>query len=111
MDTSSSNIKLTPQGDVSDAIYKLFKSLRSRYQENLETSMKESDFIFDSLQLLFCKCHIKNFICGDSNINSPDQIKKKKSTINLKNTDDKCFPYAATAALNYAEIEPHPERV
>ena len=33
------------------------------------------------------------------------QKKKKKATINSKNTDDKCFRYAATVALNYEEIE------
>ena len=30
---------------------KLFKSLRSKYQDNLETSMKGSDFIFDSVSV------------------------------------------------------------
>ena len=38
-------------------------------------------------------------------------MKKKKATINLKNTDDNRIPYAATVALNYEEIESHPERV
>ena len=37
--------------------------------------------------------------------------KKKKAIINPKNTNDKCFQYAATVALNYQEIESHPERV
>ena len=36
-----------------------------------------------------------------SYINSPDWIKKKKETINPKNTDDKCFQHAANVALNY----------
>ena len=44
-------------------------------------------------------------------IDSPDWIKKKKETINPKNTDDKCFQYAATVALNYEEVESHPERI
>ena len=29
----------------------------------------------------------------------------KKATINLKNTDDKCFQYTTTVALNYEEFE------
>ena len=37
--------------------------------------------------------------------------KRKKATKNPKNMDDKCFQYAATVALNYEEIESHPERV
>ena len=37
--------------------------------------------------------------------------KKEKKTINSKNKDDKCFQYAVTVAINYGEIESHPERV
>ena len=111
MHTRSSNIKVKLFSEANDLIDKLFESLRSRYQETLETSMKGSDFIFDSVQLMYYKCHKVSFICGGSYIDSLDYIKKKKATINQKNTDDKCFQYAATAALNYEEIESHPERV
>ena len=58
MHSNSDNIKLTPYSDANDVIEKLFKSLRSRYQENLETSMKESDFIFDSAQLIYSRWFI-----------------------------------------------------
>ena len=37
--------------------------------------------------------------------------KEKKTTINPKNGDDKCFQYVSTVGLNYGEIELHPERV
>ena len=67
-------------------------------------------FIFDSVQLMHCKCHRVNFIRGFIYW-FPDWIKKKKATTNTKITDDKCFQYAATVGLNYEEIEPHPERV
>ena len=73
--------------------------------------MKGSDFIFDSVQLLYCKCHIVNFKLGGSYIDSPDWIKKKKATMNPKNKDNKCFQYAATVVLNYEEIKWNPERV
>ena len=89
----------------------LSKSLHSRYQENLETSMRRSDFTFDSVQLMYYKCHKVNFKRGGSYTDSPDWIKKKKATINPKNTDDKCFQYLATVALNYEETESHSERV
>ena len=36
MHSSSGNLKFTPYSDANDVINKLFKSLRSRYQENLE---------------------------------------------------------------------------
>ena len=39
------------------------------------------------------------------------RLDKKEATINPKNTDNKCFQYAATVALNYEEFESHPERV
>ena len=73
--------------------------------------MKGSDFIFDSVQLMYCKCHKENFKRGGTYIDSTDWIKKKKATINPKNEDDKCFKYAATVAFNFEEIESQPERV
>ena len=60
---------------------------------------------------MYYKCHKVSFIRGGSYIDSADWIKKKKVTINPKNTDDKCFQYAVTIALNYEETESHPERV
>ena len=60
---------------------------------------------------MYYKCNRVIFSRGGSYIDSPDWIKKKKATINPKNTDDKCFQYAATVALNYEEIESLPEGV
>ena len=102
--------KYKPYSDANYVIDDIFELLRSKYQVNLETSVRESDFIFDSVQMMYCKCHIVSFICGGSYIDSPDWMKKKKATINPKNADDKCFLFALTVALNYEEIESHPER-
>ena len=63
--------------------------------------MRESDFIFDSVQLTYYKCHKVNFRYGVSYIDSQDWIKMKKKTKNPKNEDDKCFQYSLTVALNY----------
>ena len=52
---------------------------------NLETSMKGSGFIFDSVQLMYYKCHNVNFERNGSYIDSPDCIKKKKSNNKSKN--------------------------
>ena len=38
-------------------------------------------------------------------------VKDKKSTINPKNNDLKCFQYAATLALNFDNINNHPEKI
>ena len=73
--------------------------------------MKGSDFIFGSVKLMYYKCHAVSFIRGGSYFDSPDWMKKKKATINLKiKIDDKCFQYAETVALDYEEIESHTER-
>ena len=95
--------------NANEAVNELFESLLSRYQIGFETSMKGSCFIFDSVQLLYYKCHKINFKRGDSYIDSPDWIKKTKATVNPKNTDDKCFQYAVTVPLNYGEIKWNPE--
>ena len=55
--------------------------------------------------------HKVNFRCGGSYIYSPDWIKKKKATINSKNTGDKYFQYMVTFAVNYEEIKKNSERV
>ena len=87
----SDNIKFTSYNVANEVVDELFESLRSRYQGNLGTSMRGSNFIFDSVQLMYYKCHKVNFKRGGSYIGSSDWIKKKKETINLKNTDNKCF--------------------
>ena len=71
-----------------------------------------SDFIIDSVQLLYYKCHKINFKRGGSYVDSPDRIKKEKATINPENANDKFFQYAVFqyVALNYEEIESHPKR-
>ena len=74
-------------------IEKLFKSFVSRYQIGSEISLKSSDFIFDYVDLWYCRCHKINV------------IRNKKATINCKNHYDKCFQYTVAAALNHGGIE------
>ena len=67
--------------------------------------MKGSQFVFDYVNLLYYKCHKTNPNCGGSYIDSPDQIKNKKATINpINEKDNKCFQYAITVALNHEKI-------
>ena len=65
--------------------------LKNSLTDNSETSLKGSNFTFDSVQLMYYKCHTVNFKRNGSYIDSPDSIKKKKPTINPKTDDDKCF--------------------
>ena len=64
--------------NVNDIVDELFGLLCSRYQRNLETSMEGSDFVFNSVQLLYYKYHRINFRCDGSYTDFPDWIKKKK---------------------------------
>ena len=50
----------------------LFDSVLPRYQIGLNTQMRGSEFIFDCVNLLYCKCHYINFKCNGSNINFSD---------------------------------------
>ena len=75
--SKSNNIKFTSYNDTNEVVDELFKSLRSKYQRNLETSMRASDFIFDSVHLMYYKYKV-NFKRGGSYIDSPDWIIKKK---------------------------------
>ena len=78
----SDNVEFTPYNNANEVVNKLFEALHSKCQGNLETSMRESDFIFDSVQIMYYKCHKANFKRGGSYIDSPDWIKNKKVTIN-----------------------------
>ena len=83
-------------------IEELFESLFQRCQERLEESMKGSEFIFNSIDLLHY--HLQKTIvkrAGSSYIDSPEWLKKNNATINPKNNDDNCFQYPLTVALNY----------
>ena len=62
---SKSNNKEIKNNDKPDeVIKKICKSLLNRYENNLKTSMRSSDFIFDYVHLLHCKCHEINLNDG-----------------------------------------------
>ena len=89
----------------------LFESLFKKYQEGLETKMKESEFVFDSIDLLYYRLHKISLNRGGSYIDSPDWMKNKKATINPQNKDNKCFKYAITIALNHERTKKDPQRI
>ena len=49
MHSNKDNIKFTSYSKVNDFVNELFKSIRAKYQDSLELSMKKGDFIFDSV--------------------------------------------------------------
>ena len=97
--------------ETNDIITELLKSFFRRYQENLETKMKGSSYVFDSADLLHYILHKISLNRGGWYIDSPLWIENKKATIHPKNKNNHCFKYAITAALNYSEINNHPEKI
>ena len=89
--SKSHNIEIMIRDEADEVIKEIFKSLLSRYQIGLETSIKGGDFIFDCVNLLHYKCHLINLECGVSLIDFTDWIKSKKATINPINDDDENF--------------------
>ena len=73
--------------------------------------MKGSEFEFDGVKFLHYDFNKISINRGGSYIDSPKWIKDKKSTINPKNNNYKCFQYAVTLALNLDRINSHPERI
>ena len=82
-----------------------------KYQEGLEKPVKGSEFIFDSVDLLYYKYHRISLNGGGSYVDSPEWLKKKKAIINLKTDYDKCFQYAVTVPLNHQNIKYNPGRI
>ena len=111
MHAKSNNKEIMMGSETDEIIEELFKSFLQIYQEGLAESMKGKEFIFDGVDAFYynlCKISLRR---GGSYIDSPKWLKTKKATINPKNNDDECFQYALTVALNYEQIEDHPERI
>ena len=111
MRTKSNNIEIVMGNETSEIIKELFDSLLQKYQEGLEEKMRRSEFVFDGMDLSHYNLHKISLNRGGSYIESPKWLKDKKTTINPKNNDDKCFQHAVTVALNYQNIKNNPERI
>ena len=111
MHTRSDNIEVMIGDDNDDIIEELFKSFIQKYEESLQNKMRGSDFEFDGVNFLYYDFNEISLNRGGSYIDSPKWLKDKKSTINLKNNDDKCFQYAVTLALYLDKINRDPQRI
>ena len=89
----------------------LITQLLQKYQDNLQNKMKGSDFIFNGINYLYYDLNRITISKGGSYIESPKWLKDKKCTINQKNTDNKCFQYATSLALNFNNIDKHHQRI
>ena len=86
---------------------KLIMSILQKYQDNLQNKMKGSDFTFNGVNYLYYDLNRIAISKGGSYIKSPKSLKNKKFTINQKNTDNNCFQYATTLALNFNNLDKH----
>ena len=111
MHTRSDNIEIMFGDDNDDIIEQLFRSLLQKYEENLQNKMRGSNFEFDGVNFLYCDFNKISVNRGGSYIDSPKWLKDKKSTINPKNNDNKCFQYAVTLALIIDRIKKDPQRI
>ena len=72
-------------------IEELFGSFLENYQKSLEEKMKDSNFVFESVDLSYYSLHKISLNRNGSYIGSPSWIKYKKATINPKSKDNKCL--------------------
>ena len=70
-----------------------------------------SDFVFESVDLLSYTFHKISLKRGKSYIKSPQYVINKRTTINPKNIDNKCFQYSIIVASNHQNIENHSETI
>ena len=91
MYTRSDNEKFMNGDDTDEVIKSLFKSFLQRFEENLQEKMRGSDFEFDGINFFYYNFNKTSIYRGGSYIDSPKWLKDKKSTINPKNNDHKCF--------------------
>ena len=93
-------------GDTKDVIDKLFNTLLQRFQNAQETSNERgSEFIPDSVELLYYHFQRIDIRRAESYIMSPDWIASKKATINPKNEkDNECFKWSIISGLHYDKI-------
>ena len=89
----------------------IFELFLQKYEENLQEKMEGSDFEFDGVNFLYYDFNKTSIYRGGSYIDSSKWLKDKKSTINPRNNDHKCFQYAVTLALNLNRINKHPQRI
>ena len=111
MESKIDNIEIMMGSETDVIIDELFKSFLKGYQKNLEEKMKDSKFVFESIDLLYYHLHKISLKRGGSYVESAEWLKNKRATINPKNDHDNCFQYAVTVALNHENIENHPERI
>ena len=74
-------------------------------------ALLNSRFIFGKVLYMDINIHQLNLTRGSSYLPLPDWLARKKAIINPKNEDQECFKWAVITALEFQNIESHPERI
>ena len=111
MYTRSDNEEIMSGSDTDEVIKLLFRSFLQKYQENLQNKREDQTFIFDGVNLLYYNFNKISLNRGGSYTELAKLIKDKKSIINPKNNNHKCFQYEVTLALDYDKIDRNPQRI
>ena len=92
MHSKSKAVEVYMGSDTEDVIDTLFNTLLQNFQSAQEISNERgSEFISDSVEVLYYEFHKIDIIRAESYIVSPDWIASKKATINPKNEKDNVF--------------------
>ena len=111
MHTRSNPVEFMNGSETEEIIESLYRSLLQKYNDNLQEKMRGSDFVFNGINYFYYDFNRVSISKGGSCIESPKWLKDKKSTINQKNNDNKCFQYATTLASNFNKTNKDPQRI
>ena len=105
--TKSEPVEIYMGSGIKHIIDTLFNTFLQIFQRAQETSNERgSEFIPDSVELLYYDFHEIEIRRAESYIMSPNWIASKKATINPKNKkDNRFFQWPIIAGLNYNKIK------
>ena len=105
--SASEPVEMFMGSDTEDVIDTLFNAILQRFQQAQETpNDKESEFIPESVELLYHYFQKINIRRAETYIMPPDWMVNKKATINPKNQKgNKCFQWSIISGLNYNKIK------
>ena len=105
--TKSEPVEIFMGSNTEYVIDKVFNTLLQRFQRAQESSIERgSEFIPDTVKLLYYHFQRIDIRRSESYIMSPDWIASKKAKINPKNErDNECFKWSIISGLNYNKIK------
>ena len=82
---NSDNEAIRSGNQTDEIITKLLKSFLNNFQKEEKILRNGSNFVFESVKILYCHIHKINLKRGKSYTQSPEWILNKRATINPKN--------------------------